>query len=537
MAAYLLIVISIFLLAYFIYGRFLEKKLNIEESEEVPSRRYKDGVDFVPTNKLVLLGHHFSSIAGAGPIVGPILAGLSFGWLPTLLWIVLGTIFVGGLHDFFSLVISARHNGRTIAEIANKYIDKTTYKVFLIFIWFSLMYVIAVFTDIASDTFSAEASVAQVSMWYVCVALIFGVLLYKLKLKLTFSTIVALALIILGIIISFNYKIVFLTKQVWILVLLIYCFFASILPVWILLQPRDYLSSYFLYFCVIVGVIGIIFGRNEILYNRFVSFYSKSIGPLVPFLFITVACGAISGFHSLVSSGTTSKQLDNMKNAKFVGYGGMILEGIVACVALATLMILPTNTQLKNPQQIYALGLAKFSSVLGIDPKLGELLGFLAISAFILTTLDTATRISRYVFQELIVLNLNSFLNRVIATLISLVLPIILLNIKIKDISGNVVSCWRVIWPLFGSTNQLLAALVLLVIFLWMKKQNYKNNNLLFLVLPMVFMLFMTLSALIYTIYIKTSQFLFDITIFIATILLFLAIFVIKKSIEKTIIF
>ncbi|MCX7911175.1 MAG: carbon starvation protein A, partial [Endomicrobia bacterium] len=295
MAAYLLIVISIFLLAYFIYGRFLEKKLNIEESEEVPSRRYKDGVDFVPTNKLVLLGHHFSSIAGAGPIVGPILAGLSFGWLPTLLWIVLGTIFVGGLHDFFSLVISARHNGRTIAEIANKYIDKTTYKVFLIFIWFSLMYVIAVFTDIASDTFSAEASVAQVSMWYVCVALIFGVLLYKLKLKLTFSTIVALALIILGIIVSFNYKIVFLTKQVWILVLLIYCFFASILPVWILLQPRDYLSSYFLYFCVIVGVIGIIFGRNEILYNRFVSFYSKSIGPLVPFLFITVACGAISG--------------------------------------------------------------------------------------------------------------------------------------------------------------------------------------------------------------------------------------------------
>ncbi|MCX7911275.1 MAG: carbon starvation protein A, partial [Endomicrobia bacterium] len=242
-----------------------------------------------------------------------------------------------------------------------------------------------------------------------------------------------------------------------------------------------------------------------------VSFYSKSIGPLVPFLFITVACGAISGFHSLVSSGTTSKQLDNMKNAKFVGYGGMILEGIVACVALATLMILPADTQLKNPQQIYALGLAKFSSVLGIDPKLGELLGFLAISAFILTTLDTATRISRYVFQELIVLNLNSFLNRVIATLISLVLPIILLNIKIKDISGNVVSCWRVIWPLFGSTNQLLAALVLLVIFLWMKKQNYKNN-LSFLVLPMVFMLFMTLSALIYTIYIKTSQFLFDIT-------------------------
>lgn len=537
MIIYIFLVIFFFVLAYITYSKFLEKNIKIEETEEVPSKKYLDLVDFVPTNKFVLLGHHFSSIAGAGPIVGPILAGLTFGWLPTILWIVLGTIFIGGVHDFLSLVISVRHDGKSIAEIANKYIDKKTYKVLLVFIWFSLMYVVAVFADIASETFSLEPSVAQVSLWYVVVAIIFGFMLYRIRLNLVVSTILCLILIIVGIVFNVNHSFILLSKQNWVWLLLIYCFLASVLPVWFLLQPRDYLSSYFLYFSVLVGLIGIIFGKdNKILYPSFVSFYSKSLGPIVPFLFITVACGAISGFHSLVSSGTTSKQLDNLKNARFVSYGGMILEGIVASIALATLMLLPFNAETKNPQQIYAVGLSKFASILGIKQEIGKVLGYLSISAFILTTLDTATRISRYVLQELIEIKNISLLKRSLTTIVSLFLPMILLNIKIRDISGNMVSCWKIIWPLFGSSNQLLAALVLLVIFVWMKTKNYKKTLALVLI-PMVFMIIMTISSLIYTIYVKISRSVFDITIFIAIVLVILAFFVIKKSFEKLVIY
>ncbi|MEN3013097.1 MAG: carbon starvation CstA family protein [Endomicrobiia bacterium] len=531
MTIYILVVICIFVLAYFIYANFLERNLEIKETEEVPSQVKKDGVDFVPTNRLVLLGHHFSSIAGAGPIVGPIFAGFSFGWVPTLLWIVIGAIFIGGVHDFCSLVISVRHQGKSIAEIANKYIDKTTYKVLLVFIWFSLMYVVAVFADIAADTFSSNASVAQVSMWYVGVAVLFGVLVYRVKFDLVTSTVIALILILLGIVFNLNFKIIFLSKNIWIWILLLYCIFASVLPVWFLLQPRDYLSSYFLYFSVLIGILGLIFGKNKILYPGFVSFYSGSVGPLFPFIFITVACGAISGFHSLVASGTTSKQLDNIKNAKFVSYGGMILEGIVAAVSLSTLMMLPFNTDLKNPQQIYASGLSKFINVFGIEPEIGKTIGFLTISAFILTTLDTATRISRYIFQELIEKHTSSLIDRIVATLVSLLLPFILLSVKIKDASGNIVPCWRIIWPLFGATNQLLAALVLLVVFVWFKKQNYKGGY--SISLPMIFMVITTLSALVYTIYVKIFHRIIDISIIMASILTILAIFVIIKSIEK----
>ncbi len=528
MSLYILIIIFVFLFAYFSYGKFLEKNFRIQQSEELPSKKFQDGVDFVPTNKFVLLGHHFSSIAGAGPIVGPILAGLSFGWGPSLAWIILGTIFIGGLHDFSSLVISIRHNGLSVAQIANKYINKTTYKIFLLFIWLSLIYVVAVFADLAADSFALNPSVAQISIWYIIVAIIFGILVYRLRFNIITSTIITLTLILIGILLSLQYKFIFAHKQTWVVILLLYAFCASIVPVWFLLQPRDYLSSYFLYFTVIVGIVGLLFGKNSISYPVFISFYSKSIGPLIPFMFITIACGAISGFHSLVASGTTSKQLDEIKNARFVAYGGMILEGVVASIALATVMMLNKTETVRNPQQIYALGIAKFAEIFGMKPEVGEVVGYLAISAFILTTLDTATRIARYIFQEFTEKLGNKFSERIIATICSLILPIIFLFWKIKDSCGNVIPCWKVVWPIFGSTNQLLAALVLLIVYTWVRKEKF--NLKLSIIIPVIFMLVITLSALVYNVYIKLSSLTFDVITISSVFLLLLGIFIIYKS-------
>lgn len=527
MIFYIITIILIFIFAYFTYGRFIEKSYKIDPSEEVPSKKFYDAVDFVPTNKFVLLGHHFSSIAGAGPIIGPILAGMSFGWLPAILWIVLGTIFIGGLHDFSSLVISVRHKGYSIAEIVNKYVNKTTYKLFLLFIWLALIYVVAVFADLTAESFSLEPSVAQISVCYILIAIILGIMVYKVRLKVSFATAISLILIIGGIVFNLTHQFLILKKQTWVWFILIYAFCASILPVWFLLQPRDYLSSYFLYFTVIIGLVGLIFGKYNISQPAFVSFNSKTLGPLVPFMFITIACGAISGFHSLVSSGTTSKQLDNIKNARFVAYGGMILEGIVAAIALSTLMIISSELKSTNPQQIYAYGIGRFSKLVGLKEDVGKIIGYLAISAFVLTTLDTATRISRYILQELIGITKSTMTNRVVATLMSLVLPIMLTNLKFKDFSGNIVPCWRIIWPLFGTTNQLLAALVLLVVYLWVKKQKFSNHFM--ILLPMLFMLVMTFTALVYNVYLKLAVCCIDVITIIAVSLLLITILIIVE--------
>lgn len=531
MILYIFFVILIFTLAYLVYGKFLEKSFKINPAEEVPSRKFYDGVDFVPTNKFVLLGHHFSSIAGAGPIVGPILAALAFGWLPAIIWIVLGTILIGGVHDFLSLVISVRHEGKSVAEIVNKYVGKTTYKLFLLFIWLALMYVVAVFADLAAESFAKEPSVAQVSILYIFIAILFGLIVYRIKLNLGLATVISLILIVFGIIFSFSYKFLFVEKQLWVWILIVYAFCASILPVWFLLQPRDYLSSYFLYFTVIIGLAGLFFGKHNVTHPAFVSFNSKTVGPLVPFMFITIACGAISGFHSLVSSGTTSKQLDNIKNAKFVTYGGMILEGIVAAIALSTLMIVSKEINTTNPQQIYAYGIGKFCSIFGIKEDIGKILGYLAISAFILTTLDTATRISRYVFQEFVGIIKTTIGNRVAATVVSLILPVLLVNLKLKDLSGKVVPCWKIVWPLFGTTNQLLAALVLLTVYVWVRK--VENKSFINVLLPMLYMLLMTITALVIIVYSKLINLQADVITVSAACLLILACYVVYSSVSS----
>jgi len=524
----LVLILLFFWIGYKFYGRFLETQYKIKEEEDVPSKTNFDGIDFVPTNKFVLLGHHFSSIAGAGPIVGPIIAGIAYGWLPSILWIVLGTIFIGGLHDFSALVASVRHKGKSIGEIAKNYMGKRVYKIFLLFIWFALVYIITVFADLAATTFAKEPPVAQVNIGYILIALILGFTLYKLKLKLPIATLFALIIIGLIIFFSLGKNIIVFSRETWVWILLIYCFFASILPVWVLLQPRDYLSSYLLYLILIIGIIGSLFSNYSISYPAFVSF-NPQIGPLFPFVFINIACGAISGFHALVSSGTTSKQLDNIKNARFVGYGAMLLESILAIISLSTVMILSKDLikSSKLPTEIFSLGVSKFVSIIGLNPHLGLILGYLAISAFILTTLDTSTRISRYVLQELLGITASTLKVRLGATLISLILPIILLHIKFYAPDGTPIPAWKKIWPIFGSTNQLLAALVLLTIYVWAK--NINPGKLLFILIPTIFMIIITLSALGY---ITFSNLRFNIITLIALILLILAFYMIIEGIK-----
>ena len=524
----LVLILLFFWIGYKFYGRFLETQYKIKEEEDVPSKTNFDGIDFVPTNKFILLGHHFSSIAGAGPIVGPIIAGIAYGWLPSILWIVLGTIFIGGLHDFSALVASVRHKGKSIGEIAKNYMGKRVYKIFLLFIWFALVYIITVFADLAATTFAKEPSVAQVNIGYILIALILGFTIYKLKIKLPIATLFALIIIGLIIFFSLGKNIIVFPRETWVWILLIYCFFASILPVWVLLQPRDYLSSYLLYLILIIGIIGTLFSNYSISYPAFVSF-NPQIGPLFPFVFINIACGAISGFHALVSSGTTSKQLDNIKNARFVGYGAMLLESILAIISLSTVMILSKDLakSSKLPTEIFSLGISKFVSIIGLNPHLGLILGYLAISAFILTTLDTSTRISRYVLQELLGITASTLKVRLGATLISLILPIILLHIKFYAPDGTPIPAWKKIWPIFGSTNQLLAALVLLTIYVWAK--NINPGKLLFILIPTIFMIIITLSALGY---ITFSNLRFNIITLIALILLVLAFYMIIEGIK-----
>jgi len=524
----LVLILLLFWIGYKFYGKFLETQYKIKEEEDMPSKTNFDGVDFVPTNKFILLGHHFSSIAGAGPIVGPIIAGIAYGWLPSILWIVLGTIFIGGLHDFSALVASVRHKGKSIGEIAKNYMGKRVYKIFLLFIWFALVYIITVFADLAATTFAKEPPVAQVNIGYILIALILGFTLYKLKLKLPIATLFALIIIGLIIFFSLGKNIIVFSRETWVWILLIYCFFASILPVWVLLQPRDYLSSYLLYLILIIGIIGTLFSNYSISYPAFVSF-NPQIGPLFPFVFINIACGAISGFHALVSSGTTSKQLDNIKNARFVGYGAMLLESILAIISLSTVMILSKDLakSSKLPTEIFSLGVSKFVSIIGLNPHLGLILGYLAISAFILTTLDTSTRISRYVLQELLGITTSTLKVRLGATLISLILPIILLHIKFYAPDGTPIPAWKKIWPIFGSTNQLLAALVLLTIYVWAK--NINPGKLLFILIPTIFMIIITLSALGY---ITFSNLRFNIITLIALILLVLAFYMIIEGMK-----
>lgn len=533
MRVILIISLLLFVIVYLIYGRFLSRKYRLDDKNNVPSQTMYDEIDYVPTHRVVLFGHHFSSIAGAGPIVGPIIAAIAFGWLPALIWILVGSIFIGGVHDFSALVASIRHRARSIADIAQEYLGSKARTLFLMFVWLALIYIIVVFADLTAATFVEDAGVAASSIIYIFIAVAFGLTIYKLRVNLFKASMIFVPLVFIFIFIG-QYLPIDLQKvsyfaanpnKAWTLFLIAYCFIASLLPVWLLLQPRDYLSSYLLYASVMIGVLGIIMGDAKIHYPPFLTFNSPSLGLLFPILFITVACGAISGFHSLVASGTTSKQLSRESDSLLIGYGGMLVEGLVAIIAIATVAILSTGDNLlkQQPLIIYASGMSKFFSAVHLNPEYGFKFGLLALSAFILTTLDSATRIGRYVFQELF--QFKGPKARFIATLATVAIPSILVFIDFRDGLGNIVPAWKVVWPLFGSTNQLLGALALLVLYVWLRKKGIASF---FLLIPMIFMLSVTLTSLFLLILKYRANFLG----IIVGLLFILALFLIYETVK-----
>lgn len=495
-----LLTLAAFLAAYRIYGRYLDKKFDVNGNRPTPSHYEYDGLDRAPAKMPVLLGHHFSSIAGAGPVVGPIIAGIAFGWLPALLWVVIGSIFIGGVHDYSSLMASIRHKARSVAEIARQHMSGFSYKMFLVFIWLALVYILIVFMDLTSAGFKSSPEVASSSTIFIFLAVAFGLTVYKSRLSLGKASFIFIPLVFLAVFIGHKFPLAIPPVvsgdigKTWNIVLLIYCLIASVAPVWVLLQPRDYLSSFLLYSSLIGAFIGILFGGFSISYPAFTAWNSIDQGALFPILFITIACGACSGFHCIVASGTTSKQLDKETDARKIGYGAMLIEGVVAVISLMTVVMLAKNSAMikEHPLMVYGTGMGNFLQIIGLPFEVGRSFGILAVSTFLLTTLDTSTRLGRYIFEEFF--NLKGKHSRYLSTAATLVFPVIFTFVTLHDAQGNPVPAWQAIWPLFGATNQLLAALALLVIFVWLKKT---GKNSVFVALPMAFMLTMTLWALV----------------------------------------
>jgi carbon starvation protein len=497
------VVLVLFGLGYFFYSRFLTRKLGLNDAQPTPACTVNDGVDFVPAKAPFLLGQHFSAIAAAGPIVGPILAGLAYGWLPTLLWIVLGAIFIGAVHDFSSLVGSIRHKAQSVAQIVEEHVGARAYRLFLGFIWLSLVYVITAFADLTSSSFADQTSggaVATSSILYLGLAVVMGLALTRFRMPLKAATLIFIPLVGLSIwvgqFLPFRLPEISGIRPVllWDAIVLVYCFVASVLPVWLLLQPRGYLGGVFLYTALFTGLVGLALGGVQVKYPAFLGFSSAAGWPLFPMLFVTVACGACSGFHGLVSSGTTSKQIAKESDCRPIGYGGMLLEGLVALIALATVMMLsPDDPAAKlGPDRIYAQGLAAFVGQFGINPQFAMAFVLLAFATFIFDTLDVATRLGRYILQELF--GWQGRWGRVAATLMTLALPAWCVTVTVTDPAGRVVPAWRVFWTVFGTSNQLLAALTLLGLTVWLKKT---KRNFLFAAIPCIFMVGVTLWALL----------------------------------------
>jgi carbon starvation protein len=491
-----LIPLALFLIAYRVYGAVLARRFDLDNHRPTPAQSMADGVDYIPTAPPILLAQHFSSIAAAGPIVGPILAGLWFGWLPALLWIVLGCIFIGAAHDFANLVASIRHKARSIAEVMKEHISRRAYLLFLTFIWLSLVYVIVAFTDLTASTFLSRdygPGVAASSFLYLLLAVLLGLALYRWRLPLRVATPVALVLLV-GIIVVGQQMPLQLPAWLpgrpavlWGMIILGYCAIASILPLWLLLQPRGYLGGYVLYGALLISLLGIAFGNFTVEYPSVRGMASPNGAPLFPIMFITIACGACSGFHGLVCSGTTSKQLEREGHSRLIGYGGMLLEGVVAVIALLTVMMLaPGSPTLdRSPMEIYAAGLAAFASTLGIAPALAMSFGLLAFATFVYDTLDVATRLGRYILQELT--GWDGRAGRIAATIATLLLPMGFLLTTTEQ-------AYLKFWPIFGASNQLLAALSLLGIAVWFIRT---GRNPVIILLPMLFVMVMTLWALV----------------------------------------
>ena len=517
----LLIGIAVLLCGYIFYGRYLCKKWGVGETNEpTPAHTLEDGIDYVPAKAPVLMGHHFSSIAGAGPITGPISAAM-FGWLPCMLWILVGGIFFGGVHDFGALFASVRHKGKSIGEIISANMSLRAKRLFIIFSYLTLILVVAAFASIVAGTFAAKyvdgqldlaasatpASVAMVSLLFIVIAIAFGFMVYRRNAPMGVSTIAGVIAICLCMVIGMNWHPIYLSNTAWMWIVGLYIAIASVTPVWILLQPRDYLSSFLLYAMLAIAAIGVVIAHPNMVDSTGAGLVAIGDGmnaagikqPIFPVLFTTIACGAISGFHSLVSSGTTSKQLDKETDAKPIAYGGMLLECVLAVITLVAIAYARQTGHTAGATDIFAGGVAGMASqIAGGNQSLFNILYTLLVltySAFCLTSLDTATRLARFMFQEFWidgtkgetpenVTGLKKVMaNPYIATGITVVLGILL------GLNG-----YAKIWALFGSANQLLAALGLLAVATWLG--NVGKDNKMFLI-PMAFMLCVTIASLL----------------------------------------
>ncbi len=490
----LLISAIILLLAYRIYGKYVYNKFGLSDARKAPSHTHRDGIDYEPSKPIVVLGHHFASIAGAGPIVGPIIA-VTFGWIPAVIWILVGGIFFGAVHDLGSMAASLRTEGKSIGVIIRKQIGVKGKQLFILFSFSTLILVIGVFSDIIAKTFVANPGVASASILFIFLAVAFGYLNRLVGNKnIAFITITVIGVVLMYYFVYLGTRIpLALDYTWWVGGLLVYAFIASVTPVSLLLQPRDYLNSYLLYGMMIAAVVGVIVANPSIEMSTEVQLSSESLGYVFPVLFVTIACGAISGFHALVASGTTSKQLDKESDAKIVGFGGMLIESFLAIISVGAVIILSRTEYLdrltvEGPVALFSTGLGGMISSLGISESFAVGFVALTVSAFALTTLDTCTRLARFTLQEYFedmpqpgaqVMAKNRYLS----TTIVVILSVLLLA------SGE----FSRLWPIFGSANQLLAALALLTIGVWLIKKNISAT---FVTIPMFFMFTVTLASL-----------------------------------------
>lgn len=504
----LIVAIAAFLVAYVTYGSWLAKQWGVDPKRETPAHTMEDGVDYVPAKSPVLLGHHFASIAGAGPINGPIQAAV-FGWVPVLLWIIIGGIFFGAVQDFSSIIVSIRHGGKSLGEVLEENVGHKCKVLFTIFAWLVLLLVIAAFADIVAGTFMgytivdgqkvfipANGSVATASLLFIPLAIVFGFLVYRKNAPLLVSTIAGVILLSVCIIAGLKFPL-YMSKNFWLVFVFAYIVIASVTPVWILLQPRDYLNSFLLYFMMIAATIGIL-GTNPTVQLAPLTGWKLANGQtLFPYLFITVACGAISGFHSLIGSGTTSKQLDSEKDAKMIGYGGMLIEcflAVIALIAVGALCADGNYASIGTPPVVFATAIKQFFSNLGFGEVAANTtytVVSLAISAFALTSLDTGTRLGRFMFQELFTPSAGKEATPVQKTCSNMYVATI-----VTVILGGVLCLggYANIWPLFGACNQLVAVPCFLGVAVWLSKKG-RNNKMLYF--PMAFMLLACLSSLI----------------------------------------
>jgi len=537
MSSILIVIVSlaIFTIGYKFYSKFLASKIfELNDSEITPAKRYEDGTDFVPTAKHILFGHHFTSIAGAAPIIGPCIA-VYWGWLPAILWVVLGTVFMGAVHDFGALVISLKENGKSVADISSKVINKRVRIMFLIFIMCLTWLVLAVFANAIAGLFSKyPESVLPINI-EIIIAILMGYFIYKKKLDALIPSLIALVILYLFVWVGSNNPINLESlgvdsanaRHTWILLLFFYSAIASLIPVWVLLQPRDYINSHQLIVGLGLIFLSIFIARPEVIAPAIAN--TGSGPPMIPFLFVTIACGAISGFHGLVSSGTTSKQVSKMSEARMIGYGATLGEGSLALAAtisaIAGISFINTGKDFclpwscgfngTNPLDTFILGSSGLLQQIGFPESISVTLIVVLVVSFAATTLDSATRIQRYIITEFGYASKIKFLeNKYLATLLSII-PAYFITIN-DELRNN-------LWTTFGASNQMLAALTLMILSIYFWK---KNKNILPLVIPMFLIMGITISALFINFQGSTSNML----LFINGTLIFLIIWMVIEG-------